>query len=300
MSRCRGRNNVAIKRIVSTQFWEDEKVINEFTPEDKYFFLYLLTNPRSTLLGIYRLVPKQAAFELGYSPDAVNILLERFEHKYGIICYNPDTCEVAIRNYLRHGIVSGGTPVLAQLHKDAAVIKDRSLLEYVLEANQANPNQTVREFVLAVQGDGTNGDGNGDGNGNGYVYGDSCPNRSRIVPDSQTDKNNSKHTKFSVPTVDEVRAYCTERNNRIDAERFVDYYTANGWKVGRNPMKNWKAAVHTWEKNDKQGKAKHVGFQNYDQGLDDEPILYAGPDLLAEARKLRESEERSNHEIQHI
>jgi hypothetical protein len=47
-------------------------------------------------------------------------------------------------------------------------------------------------------------------------------------------------------------------------------------------------------------KGKHVGFQNYDQGLDDEPILYAGPDLLAEARKLRESEERSNHEIQHI
>lgn len=53
---------------------------------------------------------------------------------------------------------------------------------------------------------------------------------------------------FTPPTVEEVRSYCAERMNNVDAERFVDYYTANGWKVGKNPMKDWRAAIRTWER----------------------------------------------------
>ena len=54
---------------------------------------------------------------------------------------------------------------------------------------------------------------------------------------------------FTKPTIEEVQAYCRERGNSVDANRFVDYYEANGWKVGKNPMKDWKAAIRTWEKN---------------------------------------------------
>ena len=57
-----------------------------------------------------------------------------------------------------------------------------------------------------------------------------------------------KRATFKKPTVDEVRAYCQERQNNIDPERFVDYYESNGWKVGRNAMKSWQAAVRTWER----------------------------------------------------
>ena len=53
---------------------------------------------------------------------------------------------------------------------------------------------------------------------------------------------------FQKPTFEEVDAYCKERNNGIDVARWFDYYTANGWKVGKNPMKDWRAAVRTWEK----------------------------------------------------
>lgn len=65
-------------------------------------------------------------------------------------------------------------------------------------------------------------------------------------------KNNSvpkKRTRFSPPTVDDVKAYCKERSNNVDAERFIDYYNSNGWMVGNNKMKDWKAAVRTWENN---------------------------------------------------
>ena len=53
---------------------------------------------------------------------------------------------------------------------------------------------------------------------------------------------------FKKPTLDEVKAYCRERNNSVDPEKFYNYYESNGWKVGKNPMKNWKSAVITWEK----------------------------------------------------
>ena len=68
--------------------------------------------------------------------------------------------------------------------------------------------------------------------------------------DKDTDKSVYKPPKrSSAPTVDEVRDYCKERNNTVDAQRFVDYYEANGWHVGKNPMKDWKAAVRNWERN---------------------------------------------------
>ena len=58
--------------------------------------------------------------------------------------------------------------------------------------------------------------------------------------------------RFTPPTVEEVSAYCQERGNRVDPQRFVDYYSSNGWMVGKNKMKDWKAAVRNWEQKDKQ------------------------------------------------
>lgn len=62
--------------------------------------------------------------------------------------------------------------------------------------------------------------------------------------------------RFTPPSVDEVREYCLERGNAVDAERFVDFYTAKGWKVGKNPMKDWKAGVRTWEREDSDGNRR--------------------------------------------
>lgn len=58
-----------------------------------------------------------------------------------------------------------------------------------------------------------------------------------------------KAKRFSPPSLEEVKVYCSERGNGIDAQHFIDYYTANGWKVGKNSMKDWKATVRTWERN---------------------------------------------------
>ena len=57
---------------------------------------------------------------------------------------------------------------------------------------------------------------------------------------------------FVKPTLDEVRAYCLERKNGIDPEAFIDHYDSNGWRVGKSPMKDWRAAIRNWERQRKE------------------------------------------------
>lgn len=75
--------------------------------------------------------------------------------------------------------------------------------------------------------------------------------------DKEIDTDSMVHRKrFTAPTIEDVKAYCKERGNRVDPERFIDYYTSNGWKVGKNPMKDWKAAVRTWERSEPKLSAR--------------------------------------------
>lgn len=60
----------------------------------------------------------------------------------------------------------------------------------------------------------------------------------------------TKRKRFEKPTLSEIKEYCIERNNNVNAEHFFDYYESNGWKVGKNSMKDWKAAVRTWERSE--------------------------------------------------
>lgn len=73
--------------------------------------------------------------------------------------------------------------------------------------------------------------------------------------------------RFVKPTADEVRAYCAERGNCVDAQAFVDFYEAKGWKVGSSPMKDWKAAVRTWEKRDAERKQSATSRPNRQRDL---------------------------------
>ena len=85
---------------------------------------------------------------------------------------------------------------------------------------------------------------------------------------------------FHPPTVEEVKAYCLERKNNVDAVRFVDYYTANGWKVGKNPMKDWRAAVRTWERDDRPSGIERARKNNTLLNYKEEGRAYASLDEI--------------------
>lgn len=93
---------MAIFRCVSPNFWSDPKVDDDFTPEDKYFYLYLLTNPHTTLSGCYELGNRQASRELGYNEETVDRLIYRMETVHNVIRYDKATKEILLLNWHKY------------------------------------------------------------------------------------------------------------------------------------------------------------------------------------------------------
>ena len=204
---------------------------DDFTPEDKYFFLYLLTNPHTNLCGCYEISMKQMVRETGYNEDTVKRLLNRMEHTHGVIQYDPTTKEVFVPHWGKYNWCNSPKTKEGAV-KDVLLIKSERFKKALSD-------------TLCIP----------------YVY-PMYTSDTVTVTDTDTVTGKSKR-----PTVEEVREYCKERGNQVDPERWFDYYTSNGWKVGKNPMKDWKAAVRTWERTD-EGK-KHKGrpqtFFNYEE-----------------------------------
>lgn len=104
---------------------------------------------------------------------------------------------------------------------------------------------------------------------------------------NEISQKSTRQKKFVPPTVEEVAAYCLERKNKVDAAYFVDHYTSNGWKVGKQNMKDWKAAVRTWEKNGynqpskKQDAVEPNGY-SFDLEEYERSHKYAVPELAEE------------------
>ena len=191
---------MGIKRVVSTDFWKDNKVSNDLSPEDKYFMLYLMTNPYTTQLGIYELNIKQAAFDMGYSTEAVKVLIDRFQNKYGIIKWSEQTSEVAIANYLRHSIIKGGKPVEDLLKKELLKVKDGSLIDFSFKRIKKynDLNETVLKIVES------------------YVNDNEIQNEN----DNEDDNDNDNDVSSTVRGTNRT----TNRQNKVDYQQIADMY----------------------------------------------------------------------------
>jgi len=176
---------MGIKRIVDTSFWTDGKV-DDFSPEDKYFMLYLLTNPFSKQLGIYEISIRQAAFQMGYSEDAFRVLLDRFENKYKMILFSKETSEVAILNFLRHSVMKGGKPVEDCIRKEMTLVKDKRLIDFVFTRLQGREglNDTVSKIIDEyIKENDIHNDNENENERTGNVsYDDTLPYRERKSP----------------------------------------------------------------------------------------------------------------------
>lgn len=217
-----------MKRVIDTSFWTDDKVVDLFSPEDRYFFLYLMTNPHTTQLGIYPINKKYMAFESGYSLETIKVLLDRFQNKYGIIKYSDKTGEIAIKNYLKHSIVKGGKPVEDLLMKEIKEIKDKQLLKYVFDAiaDTEDINQSV-ETILPL----LNVNDNANDNDNDDSYHESY-HESSIVQDVISYLNEKVGTNYrpsTRKTRDLIKARQKENFTLDDFKKVINKKTAE-WK----------------------------------------------------------------------
>lgn len=121
---------MAIYRNIRISFWTDTKVSDDFTPEDKYFYLYLLTNPHTNLCGCYEISFKQAALETGYDVTAIRSLIRRFEQVHKVLRFSEDTREVLILNWHKFNWTSS-EKFRKPLKGEIDQVKDSSFREYL-------------------------------------------------------------------------------------------------------------------------------------------------------------------------
>lgn len=116
-------------RYLYCEYWTDSEVF-DFTPEEKLFYVYILTNMHTSQCGIYHIPIKIIEVETGYSCETIQKLIERFQETYGKLRYNPVTKELAIKNWAKHN-VSNSPKVQKCIETELSEIKDKSLIEFV-------------------------------------------------------------------------------------------------------------------------------------------------------------------------
>ena len=137
---------MALYRHVYLKFWKDDKVMELFSVEEKLLFLFLLTNPNTTQIGVYKILPKEIAFMTGFEEEEVSIMLELFEKEYKIIKYNKLTHEIAIVHWARYNLnKAGGKPMMDCISSELSRVEDVSLLEIILSHIK---NENIKKLYI--------------------------------------------------------------------------------------------------------------------------------------------------------
>lgn len=124
---------MAMYRNISMSFWTDSKIVDDFTPEDRYFYLYLFTNPHTNLCGCYEISLRQMVVEVGYSRESIENLMRRFEEYHKVISYSKETKEVLLLNWWKHNWTKSDKYVAA-LKSEIAKIKEPAFRSYLYDA----------------------------------------------------------------------------------------------------------------------------------------------------------------------
>lgn len=134
-------------RKIETSFWSDTYIQEEMSAEDKYFYLYLMTNEYTKQIGIYSISKKQMSFDLGYSIESVKALLQRFENHHKLIKYDSETREIILLNWAKNNLNVGGKPVQDLIKKEIKEIKNKDFLFLMYENC---PENELKKFIKNI------------------------------------------------------------------------------------------------------------------------------------------------------
>lgn len=269
--------SLGIYRSIASTFWTDPKIA-EFSAEDRYMMLYLLTNPRTTLAGTLELNYRQIAFEIGHSVESAVCIIRRLDEKHKVIMLSEETNEILIKNWYKYNWSGGSPKVLSAVRTVVKWTKNEEFKDYILDKvsefekrkeTKENNNNIYNNTETETETE-TDTDTDTDVSV-GYEY------PIDTLSDSSSESSaKKKKTKFIKPSIEEIAAYIQERKSPIDAEQFYAYYESIGWKVGNKPMKSWKMAIVTWEKRreaERKGSTKSTCGNNKSQEfMDSEPF----------------------------
>lgn len=145
---------MATYRNIQLSFWTDSKVADDFTPEDKYFYLYLLTNPHTNTCGCYELSIKQMSVETGYSMETVQRLIDRFALVHGVIRYSRENKELLLLNWHKYNWTTS-YKLRISIYNAIKPIKTKSFKEFLLnhfdgEGDEEEPDMDSDEKIYPI------------------------------------------------------------------------------------------------------------------------------------------------------
>ena len=222
-------------RMVRTEFWMNTMDFEEMTWEEMYFQLYLLTNPHTTQIGIYKITKRQIAFEMRISIDKVHSLLERFIHQYKLISYNSETTEVAIKYWGKYNLHKGGKPIMDCIYSELKEVIDTSLISYVSESI---PKEEIRRLYESFCREDNDHDINRKNLDIGDKVNDTFTSRDTIR--GQKEKENKKENKKQ-----QHNAYVPKDTSykAIDMQEIIEFWDRNGFGYsnanGKNELLFW-------------------------------------------------------------
>ncbi|MGE4321028.1 MAG: hypothetical protein AB7E61_06250 [Acholeplasmataceae bacterium] len=238
-------------RPIDSEIWRDPKMTDDFTPEDKYFWLYCLTNPYANLSGAYEISIKQISDDLGYNDDTVKNLIYRFTNIHKMITYIVETKEIFIHNWYRYNWTKSPKFETA-LYKYIAKIKDEDLRKLLYEMYENYKNgDTVS--IRYRYGSNTN-------TNTIFNYEEDLKDQIKeetkeiIIPIKKVKKE------FIPPTREDVHEYIKERKSNVDGDKFYDFFTEGKWiDSNGKPVNNWKQKLITWENHSPNKKEETHG-----------------------------------------
>lgn len=227
-------------RKIDPRIWGDERFVN-LSNEEKLIALYCLTSPQCNRIGLFRFSVAAAAEDLGTLPqtfakrfaNVCHTLNWTFDERSKVLYFptwwkynapdNPNTMKSCLEDL--HDVPA--TYLLARFYANTKYLQASTAERIANVARNVTPNVSPQEQEQEQE---------------------------QEKEQEQDVLGRPASGRFTPPAIDDVRAYCQERGNSVDAEKFVAFYSAKGWMIGRNKMKDWRQAVITWEKNSTNGQ----------------------------------------------
>ena len=231
-------------RKIDPRIWSDESFVT-LSESEMLFALYVLTCPQCNRIGMFRFSVALASEDLKASTKAIDGRLAK-------VCdtlnwkWDANAKVIYLPTWWKYNEPENPKHLIGCL-KDLADVPSTKLRAEFLTNTRHLPTKLLDTFAIAM--------------GIGTAY----QEQEQEQELEQEQEQELRRVSFRPPTIDEVLAYCQDRQNSIDPKAFIDHYTSNGWRVGKAPMRDWQAAVRTWERNQLSfGKQKITPGQTHD------------------------------------
>lgn len=228
-------------RVIASCFWSDPEVIEQFTPDEKLFYLYIITNEHTEICGIYRLLKKHIMIETGFTREVIENLLDRFQNNYGKIFYDHETQEIVVRNWLKYQNINS-PKIQTGIQRGLENVRNKELIRYL----------RVPDTVSIPP-----------------IYDMDTVRRTDTDTDTETDTKTETETEEKreyASSVSMTEEQYDKLNEKLGKELTTEYIQRlSDYKIGYGKQKKYKSDYHvilTWHRKAEKQEGKRNGQED--------------------------------------